>query len=163
MGEAQDIVQHCGAVLTLERDVVDGEYRLDVLVERRGLVELAQEHGGHGGVPVVAVQDVAREPVQNPGQVLEGLDNGLGEEGEALSVVEEPVRIATAEVVLVVDEQVVDAAVVETLDTAVLSAPAERDIEVAQVLHAVLELLCDGVVLGNEHDDLGARGFESLG
>lgn len=76
---------------------------------------------------------------------------------------EKPVRIATAEVTLVVDEQVVDAAVVEALDTAVLIAPAERDIEVAQVLHAVLVLLGDGVVLRNEHDDLGARGFEGLG
>ena len=163
MRQAQNVVQHLGAVLTLKRDVVDGEHRLDALVERRGLVELAQEHGGHGGVPVVAVQDVACEPVQNPGQVLEGLDDGLGEEGEALSVVEEPVRIATAEVTLVVDEQVVDAEVVEALDAAVLIAPAEWDIEVAQVLHAVLVLLGDGVVLRNEHDDLGARGFEGLG
>ncbi len=31
------------------------------------------------------------------------------------------------------------------------------------MLHAVLVLLGDSVVFRNEHDDLGARGFEGLG
>ena len=162
MCEAEDVVEHLGAVLALEGDVVDGEHRLHVLVQGHCLIELAQEDGCHGGVPVVAVQDVAGEVVERVGEVLQRLDDRLGEVREALAVVKEAIRIPAAEIPLVVDEEVLHAVVVEALEAAVLVAPAERDVEVAQVLHAVLVLLRDGVVFRNEHDDLGAGCLEGL-
>ena len=61
MGEPQDIVEHFCRVLALEGDVVDGKDGADVLIQRQRLVELAQEHRRHGGMPIVAVQDVAGE------------------------------------------------------------------------------------------------------
>ena len=67
MRQTADILEHLSAKLTLEGDVVNGEDRGDVLVERHALVELAQEHRSEGRVPVVAVKDIRLKAV---GQIL---------------------------------------------------------------------------------------------
>ena len=139
---------------------MDGEHGLHVAVQRHVHVELAQEHGRERGVPVVAVQDVAHEAV---GQVLQALADGLGEEREALAVVEEPVGVAAVEVVLVVEEQIGHAVADDALHAAVLVAPSEGHVELADVLHLGLELVGDGGVLGHHDDDVGARLHERLG
>ena len=45
MRHAQDVFHHSVAKLALERHVVDREHGLDAVVQRKALVELAQEHG----------------------------------------------------------------------------------------------------------------------
>ena len=121
MRHSQDVLHHGVAKLALERHVVDREHSLDAVVQRQALVELAQEQGRQCRLPVVAVQDVALKAL---GQVLQALGNGLGEEREALAVVEEAVRIIARKVALVVYEHIGDAVVLELLETAVLIAPA---------------------------------------
>ena len=126
-------------------------------VDGQTLIELAQEHGRERGVPVVAVEDVARKAV---GKVLQALANRLGEVGEALPVVEEAVRVAATEVALVVDEDVGDPVVDEALEPTVLVAPAEGHVELPDVLHLGLVLIGDRGVLRDHDDDVGPGGVE---
>ena len=76
-------------------------------------------------MPVIAVQHVAGEVVECVRKVLQRLDDRLGEVGKALSVVKEAVGVAAAEIALVVDEQVVDAFMVEAFEATVLVAPSK--------------------------------------
>ena len=68
-----------------------------------------EEHGHQGGLPVVGVDHVGI-----PGQMLEGLQNGLGEEGEPLPVVIVSVTAVPVEIVFVVDEVVLELLFVKT-------------------------------------------------
>ena len=160
MRQAEDVAEQHVGELALEGDVVDGEDALDVLVDGQALIELAQEHRRERGVPVVAVEDVARKAV---GKVLQALANRLGEVGEALPVVEEAVRVAATEVALVVDEDVGDPVVDEALEPAVLVAPAEGYVELPDVLHLGLVLIGDRGVLRDHDDDVGPGGVEGGG
>ena len=160
VGEAQDIFHHGVRELSLERHVMDREDRLDAVVEGESPVELAQEHGRESRLPIVAVQDVALEPL---GQVLKAFRHGLREEGEALAVVEEAVGVVAREIALVVDEDVGHAIALELLEAAVLVAPSQAHIEIREVGHLALVLLLDGGVLGHHHDDLGSRAGERRG
>ena len=153
MRHTQDVLHHGVAKLALERHVVDREHGLDAVVQRKALVELAQEHGRQCRLPVITVQDVA---LKTGRQVLQALGNGLGEKRKALAVVKEAVRIVARKVALVVDEHIGDAVVLELLKPAVLVAPAQAHVKVGEVLHLRLVLVLDGGVLGHHHDNLGA-------
>ena len=153
MRHAQDVLHHGVAKLALERHVVDREHGLDAVVQRKALVELAQEHGRQCRLPVIAVQNVALKAGR---QVLQALGDGLGEKRKALAVIKEAVRIVARKVALVVDEHIGDAVVLELLETAVLVAPAQAHVKVGEVLHLRLVFVLDGGVLGHHHDDFGA-------
>ena len=159
VGEAQDLLEDLVAVLALELDVVHGEDGLHVGALRDLLVELAQEHAAQGRLPVVAVQDVALE-LRDLG---DGLADGLGEEREALAVVEVAVEAVALEVGLVVDEVEVEVLERELLDAAVLVAPRKRHVEVRDVLHLVLVLLRNAGVLGHDDGGAGAGMLEGAG
>ena len=135
VGEAADVFEHGCGELPLKRNVVDGEDGLYVFVERKSLVELAEKYGRESGVPIVAMKDVGSEAF---GEVLKALADRLGEECEALAVVEEAVGIVAIEVALVVDEDVCHSVVLQALESAVLIAPAEAHVEVSHVLHLLL-------------------------
>ncbi len=156
VGEAQHLLEDLVAVLALELDVVDGEDRLDARALRDLLVELPQEDAAQGCLPVVAVQDVALE-LRDLG---DGLADGLGEEREALAVVEVAVEAVALEVGLVVHEVEVEVLERELLDAAVLVAPGEGHVEVGHVLHLVAVLLRDARVLGQDHGHASARVLE---
>ncbi len=128
------------------------EDRAHVVVERQALVILAQEDRGQSRLPVIAVQDVATEIRQ----VLEALRDGLGEEGEALAVVEVAIEAVALKEMLIVDEVVVDAILLDALQTAVLASPPHVEIEVADMLHLVDVLLLDGAVFRKHHHDAAA-------
>ena len=151
--EPQHVVEQHVGELALERHVVDREHGAHVFIEGETLVVLAQKDRGERGLPVVAVEHVALKAL---GQVLQRLGHGLGEESEALAVIEEAVRVAARKVVLVVEEQVGDAVVHELFEPAVLVAPAKGHVEVAYVLHLLLVLVRDAGVLGHHHDALGS-------
>ena len=108
-----------------------GEDGLHVAAGLDLLVELAQEDGGHGGLPVVAMQDVALQL----GQPLDGLADCLGEEGVALAIVKVAIEAVALEIGLVVHKVEIDAVIGELVDAAVHAAPCQRHIELSDVLH----------------------------
>ena len=129
----------------------------DVLAHRNLAVELAQEDGNQGRLPVVAVHDVAFEF----GHAADRLADGLAEEGIALAVVKVAIDAAvTLEIRLVVDEVEVDAVEGQLLDAAVDVAPREGHIEVGDVLHLLLVLPGDAAILGHDDGDFGASMLE---
>ena len=159
VAEAKHVREDPVRILALELDVVDREHGLDVVAGLALAIELAQEDGRHGGLPVVAVQHVARKLLE----LADALADGLGEERIALAVVEVAVDAVALEVRLVVDEVEVDALVLEVLDAAVDVAPRKGHIEVRHVLHLLLVLPRDGGVLGHDDGNLSPRRLECLG
>ena len=98
---------------------MDGEQGLD----RSQLADppvIAQVHRDHGGLPVVAVDYVRLEVYP-----AKSLDDRFREEREALSVVVLAIKRIAHEVLLVVDEVVGHASVLELEDAAVCAPPAE--------------------------------------
>ena len=159
VAHAEDVVEQLVAELALELDVMHREHALHVVAGIALAVELAQEHGHEGGLPVVAHADVALQLREE----LDGLADGLGEEREALAIVEVAVDGIALEVGLVVEEVEVDAVVLEMLDAAVHAAPCQGHVHLAQMLHLLLVLPGDGAVLGHDDRALGALGVERLG
>ena len=140
--------------MPLERDVVDGIDGAYVFVKGKSLVELAQEHGCHGGMPVVAVENVAHKAVR---QVLQGLADGFGEECEALAIVKKAIRIVALKIVLVVYKEIGDAVVHQALKAAVLVAPAQGHVKVGDMFHLAEVGAIDRGVFGHHHDDFCSR------
>ena len=90
----------------------------------------------------MAVHDVRAEV-----KVHQRVDDGAGEEAEALVLVAaQAVDVGTAEVVVVVHEVERDALIHEGFDAAVLPAPAQLHLKLALELHVLGVLLRDGGV-----------------
>ena len=145
--EAQQVLDDLVAVAALVLDVVDGEDALGAPELPDALPLLQQVDGHQGGLPVVAVEDVGV-----PVQVGRGLDDGPGEEGEALAVVVVAIDLGPLEVVLVVHEEVGDVALPQLEDAAVGGAPGQTAVPVEHKAHLLPVLLGDALVEGE--DDL---------
>ena len=153
--EVLDVV-HAEHALVLQ--VVDGEHRVDALVEGQGRVLTLEQHGDQARLPVVAVQDVGL--VVDQGQ---GLEHRPVEEGEALALVAAPaVDRGPVVVELVIDEVEGHAVELERFDAAVLPPPAEVDVKVRQVLHLLPPLGRDVAVQGKDDAHFRAQLLELL-
>ena len=155
--DAQQVAEKLKAELALIGDVVDGEQGLHPAVDVVAVLR-AQQHGDHGGVPVVAVQDVGEEA-----QVGYGVEHGAREEGVLLALGHAAAVDAVAEVVLVVDEVDGHAVDHKPLYAHVLAAPAEVDRETEHVLDLVAVPVLHTAVIGGYHARVYAERREALG
>ena len=137
---------------------MDGENGVGTRQLGHPVALLQQIDGDQGGLPVVAVDDV-RGPVHLSG----GGQNGPGEEGEALAVVEVAVDLGALEVVLVVHEPVGDALPHQLEQAAVGLPPGQGDIEMLEEGHLVPPELADALVEGEDDGDLVALLGQGLG
>ena len=151
-GQAQHLVHKLVREPALVLHVVDGKQGADGLVLLRAHIERPEEHRNQSGLPVVGMDDV-----WVPIQVQQGLQDGLGEEGEALAVVIVPVAAVPVEVVLIVNEVVLKLLALAhgAEQAAVHAAPGQGDGEIGEVLNFKVWIVLDGLVVGQEHIDLG--------
>ena len=156
--ETQQVLDDLVAVAALILDVVDGEDALGAAQLPNALPLLQQVDGHQGGLPVVAVEDVGV-----PVQVGRGLDDGPGEEGEALAVVVVAIDLSTLEVILIVHEKVGDVALPQLKDAAVGSAPGQAAVPVEQETHLLPVLLTDALIEGENDLDVMAHIGQLLG
>ena len=155
--ETEEVFQGLLAVPALVLDVVDGVDRLGV-VELGHAVALFQQVDGHqSGLPVVAVEHLGM-----PVQVARGLDDGAGEEGEALAVVIVAIDAGTLEVIFVVHEVVGDIVALELENAAVRGTPSQADVEVEEVGHLAAPLLTDALIEGEDDAHVMTAGGQSL-
>ena len=135
---------------------MDGEQRADGLVLLHVHIVGTEEHGDHGGLPVVGVDHIGI-----PVQVLEGLQNSLGVKGKTLAVVIVAVAAVPVEVVLVVDEVILEllALAHRPEQAGVHVAPGQGDGEVGDILNLKLRVVLDCLVIGQEDIDLGIGGL----
>ena len=116
------------------------------------------QHGHHGGVPVVAVDNVHAEV-----QVGYHVKNGPAEEGILLAFgIAAPVN-GVAKVLLVVYEINGDVVQNQLLQAYIGIAPAHSGIEVEHVLHLIPILLLDAMVVGSDDSGVYSQLFQSLG
>ena len=156
--QADDILQHLVAVAALILDVVDGEHALGIAQLGDAVLVLQQVDGYQSGLPVVAVDDVGP-----PVQLSRRLDDGPGEIGEPLAVVEVAVHLPALEVVLVVYKPVGDPVPLQLEDAAVHLPPGQRDVEILQEGHLAAPLPADALVQGENDLDLMAGLGQSFG
>ena len=110
---------------------MDGEHRLNAAVFLNLPIENVEVYRRHGGLPVIAVQDVRFKI-----DILDHFADRFREEREPLRVVIEPIDAAVAlEIILIVDEVIFDAVITGLKHAAVLVAPAKRHIKIAKELH----------------------------
>ena len=146
-------------MLALELEVVDRDDGLGVLADPAVAEQRVEVDRNEARLPVVAVDDVRLEP--DDGE--RGQDR-LVEEDELSEVFRHAgVRVAVGEVLLVVDEVVDDAVLLEFHDADILHDVRARDVhvEVADILHALFELVRDARVL--RHHDPDVHAFRSQG
>jgi len=139
--DAEQVLYKFKGELALIGDVVDGQQRLHARLHPAGVLRFHQ-HGQHGRVPVVAVQDLGRE-VQ-PGQRLQ---DRAGEKRVLLALGLAAAIDAVAEIKLVVHEVNDDAVEQQPLDADVLVPPAEVDIKIRQVRDLRCVLFLDHAVV----------------
>ena len=148
-------------MLALELEVVDRDDGLGVLA-RPGVPEEGVEVDRHEArLPVVAVDDVRFEPDDG-----EGGQDRLVEEDELSKVLRHAgVGVAVGEILLVVDEVVDDAVLLEFHDADILHDARARDVhvEVTDILHALFILVRDARVLRHHDPDVDAFRGKSLG
>ena len=125
--DAEQILHEFEGELALIGDVVDGQQRLHARLHSAGVLRFHQ-HGQHGRVPVVAVQDLGRK-VQ-PGQRLQ---DRAGEKRILLALGLAAEVDAVAEIKLVVHKVDDDTVEQQPLDADVLVPPAKVDIKIRQV------------------------------
>ena len=149
--QAQHLVHKGLRCFALILHIVDGKQGADGLVGIQTHVEGPEKDGNHGSLPVVGVDDIGI-----PVEVLQGLQNGLGEEGEALAVVVVAVGVVPVEVVLIVDEVVlqVSLGVLGTEHTTVYTAPGQRHPEVTEKLNVPPGTVFDSLVVGEKDSHL---------
>ena len=144
VAQVQQILDGVDGEQALVLQIVDGVDRLHVLEQLQLLVLQLVQHRDQAGLPVVAVQHVRDEV-----DLCQGLHDRAAEEREALALVAaHAVDVVPAEVLLVIDEIVGDAGVLQALDAHVLPPPAEVDVEVQHMLHLRTPLRADGLVQG---------------
>ena len=141
---------------------MDGVNGTDVFVAGSIPVEAVVVDRDERGLPVVAVDDVGLEAVQFF-QMLDGVQNGAGEEREPLGIVIIPVQAGALEVVLVVQQVIGDAVCLRFEHAAVLSSPGNGDVEVQKVLHLGALLLGDRTVKRQDDADIFTFGLQSFG
>ena len=107
---------------------MDGEEIAPALLHAP-LILGARKHGQHGGVPVVAVDDLRLEIKSR-----QRLENGTAEEGVLLSLRESSAVYPVAEVVLAVHKVDRHAVQHELFYPGVLRAPAEMYVEMEHML-----------------------------
>ena len=156
--DAAGILQNIQAVFALILDVVDGEHALGIAQLGDAVLVLQQVDGYQSGLPVVAVDDVGP-----PVQLSRRLDDGPGEVGEPLAVVEVAVHLPALEVVLVVYKPVGDPVPLQLEDAAVHLPPGQRDVEILQEGHLAAPLPADALVQGENDLDLMAGLGQSFG
>ena len=120
--QAEHVVVKAEGVEALVLDVVDREDRGDI----GQMVECRLPYGYECSLPVVGMQDLRLEAEHRK----HGEDR-LREESEALAVVKITVEVLTVEIVLVVDEVVGDALMVELIEAGILLAPGDCHLGVA--------------------------------
>ena len=125
--DAEQVLHEFERELALIGDVVDRQQRLHARLHPAGVLRFHQ-HGQHGRVPVVAVQDLGREV-----EPWQRLQDRAGEKRILLALGLAAEVNAVAEIKLVVHEVDDDAVEQQPLDADVLMPPAEIDIKIRQV------------------------------
>ena len=149
-GQSQHIVKEAAFRPALILHVVDGEHALGVRQE--GLILGLQQGGNQCGLPVVALNHIGDEI-----QIHQGVQAGLGKEGEAFAVVNVAVdgALSGTEVVQTVDEVHLHPIfpVLQPVDAGVLIPPAQAYIKLGNLLHFILGVVQNLLVVGkNQHD-----------
>ena len=141
---------------------MDGVDGADVFIAGGVPVEAVVVDRDEGGLPVVAVDDVGLEAVQFF-EVLDGIENGTGEEREPFRVVIVPVEAGAFEVVFIVQQVVGDTVRFCFEHAAVLSSPGDGDVEVQKVLHLGALLFGDRTVKRKDDTDILTFGLQCFG
>ena len=150
---AHDILREDALVL----EVVDGVERADLLVALIALMLDLQQHIDEARMPIIRVDDIWPE-VHGRQQV----EHGAAEEREALCIIAVAVEAFATEVLLVVDEVVGDAVVLDLVEADVFRTPGNRDLTVVDVLHRIAELLRDLAEFRHDDADIDALCLECL-
>ncbi len=165
VGGEQAVAQTEGILNRLDREhalileVVNGVNGLHILIERILRILDLEQRRDHAGLPVVAVDDVGLEI-----KMHERVDDRAVEEAEALVfVAAQTVDIGAAEVILVVDEVEGHALILKALDAAILTAPAQLDLEFAFELHLADVFLRNGGVQRQDDADVRALRLQNGG
>ena len=103
------------------------------------------------------------DDIGSPVDLAGSLDDGAGEEGVALAVIEVTVELEALEVVLVIHEVEGHALALQTEQATVGLAPAQSDVEVLDELHLAAPLLANALVQGQHDDDVMTLLGQSLG
>ena len=139
--------------------VVDGVHRLHILIERELRVLNLEQRRDHAGLPVVAVDHVGLEV-----EVNQRVDHRAIEEAEALVfVAAQTIDVGTAEIILVIDKVEGHALILKALDAAILTTPAQLDLELTFELHLVDILLRDSGIQRQNHTDIRTLRLENGG
>lgn len=150
---AHDILREDALIL----EIMDGVERADLLVALIALMLELQQHIDEARMPVVRVDDI-RPEVHGRQQV----EHGAAEEREALGIIAVAVEALATEVLLVVDEVVDDAVVLDLVKANVFRAPGNRDLAVVDVLHRIAEFLRDLAEFRHDDADIDALCLECL-
>ena len=139
--DAEQVLYKFKRELALIGDVVDGQQRLHARLHSAGVLRFHQ-HGQHGCVPVVAVQDLGRKV-----QPWQRLQDRAGEKRILLALGLAAAIDAVAEIKLVVHKVDDDAVEQQPLDADVLVPPAEVDIKIRQMRDLRCVLFLDHAVV----------------
>ena len=156
--DSQNIPCNLHPVLTLILDIVDGKHGANIVEFWDTAVECVQIHRNQRGVPIVCVHDVRVEV-----DVVEHLHRSLGEEGKALGIVIVAIQIVPFKIILII-QKVIGHALVYCLEyAAVLVAPRQRHIKIADKLHLFPQSPWDIFVHRDDHSALVAGVAQRLG
>ena len=100
------------------------------------------EHGQHGRVPVVAVDNVGRKA-----EVRYRIQNGAGEKGILFALLVAALINFVAEIKLIIDQINAHAVKLQPLYAAILRAPAEVDIKIEHMLDPVCVFILNAAVI----------------
>ena len=139
--DAEQVLYKFKGELALIGDVVDGQQCLHARLHSAGVLRFHQ-HGQHGRVPVVAVQDLGRKV-----QPWQRLQDRAGEKRVLLALGLAAKIDAVAEIKLIVHEVDDDAVEQQPLDADVLVPPAEVDIKIRQMRDLRCVLFLDHAVV----------------
>ncbi len=165
IGCEQTVAQTEGILNRLNREhalileVVDGVNGLHILIERILRILNLEQGRNHAGLPVVAVDDIGLEI-----KMHKRVDDRAVEEAETLVfVAAQTIDVGTAEIILVIDKVEGYALILKALDAAILTAPAQLDLELTFELHLVDILLRDGGIQRQNHADIRTLRLENGG
>ena len=147
VAQTQHVLHFADAEHALILQIVDGEHGLDVREERQVGILNFQQCGHHAGLPVMRMNHVGLEVQQR-----QGVQRRAAEETKAFVLVAaHAVDIRTAEIELVVHKVELHAVLFQQFNAAVLTAPAQRDLEVGHMGHLVNILLRHRRIQGQHH------------
>ena len=142
---AQQILHLLKSAFTLERDIMDRQQVAQILLHAAAILGLAQ-HGDHGCMPVVAVQNVRCKV-----KVGDRVQYGTGKEGVLLQLRIAAAINAVAEIALIIDKINGHAIKDKLFNADVFTPPAKLCIEIKHMLHFVGVFVLDDAVIRCNH------------